>query len=330
MRYPVIPETTESLILAFVNYLFFIRNLSHSTCKSYTASLKSWFTLTGAPTLRFFNNGRLRSSFKAIKKLCPSKTGNRLPIHLWLLRKICASLYAGNADDIMFADMFTVAFFGFLRSAELTGHAFDEFQNYLTFANVSFHDSLGFVELSIDGSKTDVFREGTLIKLFRSSQTSVICPVKAMQRRFRTRPRAATGSTAVFTMRSGRPVSYKLFQEKLKATIRKLGYNPKEYSTHSFRIGAATTMAILGFPAHQIKAMGRWKSLAFQLYARLDDSTLRKISSLMAGADDFVSAVTSSKVGGGCSSLGMINTIESSVSIDDVLVSFATTADYCY
>ena len=76
--------------------------------------------------------------------------------------------------------------------------------------------------------------------------------------------------------------------------------------------------------------MGRWKSLAFQLYARLDDSTLRKISSIMAGADDFVSAVTSSKVGGGCSSLGMINTIESSVSIDDVLVSFATTADYCY
>ena len=109
-----------------------------------------------------------------------------------------------------------------------------------------------------------------------------------------------------------------MFQAKLKSVIKSLGYSSLGYSTHSFRIGAATTLAILGFPASHIKTLGRWKSLAYQLYTRLDDKTLSSASSMMANASSFNSAVSATKGG-----ISMFNTIEPQTNIDDILVSFS-------
>ena len=46
------------------------------------------------------------------------------------------------------------------------------------------------------------------------------------------------------------------------------GYDATHYKGHSFRIGAATTMAFNGVPDHVIKDMGGWSrdSKAFYLY----------------------------------------------------------------
>jgi hypothetical protein len=55
----------------------------------------------------------------------------------------------------------------------------------------------------------------------------------------------------------------------IKSALRIAGYNPGQYNTHSFRIGAATTAIMLGKTDDQIKQMGRWKSNTFQTYIRL-------------------------------------------------------------
>jgi hypothetical protein len=55
----------------------------------------------------------------------------------------------------------------------------------------------------------------------------------------------------------------------LKSALRLAGYNPGQYNTHSFRIGAATTAVMLGKTDDEIKQMGRWKSDTFQTYIRL-------------------------------------------------------------
>jgi hypothetical protein len=51
-------------------------------------------------------------------------------------------------------------------------------------------------------------------------------------------------------------------------TIRGLSSN--DYNAHSFRIGAATTAAMLGKNYDEIKYMGRWKSDSFKKYIRMD------------------------------------------------------------
>ena len=65
-----------------------------------------------------------------------------------------------------------------------------------------------------------------------------------------------------------RPLSYEDLTTALQNDLRAAGYDTTHYKGHSFRIGAATTMAFNGVPEHVIKDMGGWSrdSKAFYLY----------------------------------------------------------------
>ena len=53
---------------------------------------------------------------------------------------------------------------------------------------------------------------------------------------------------------------------------------PGNFSSHSFRIGAATVAARNGVPDHLIQTMGRWSSNAYQLYIRTPSESLTTLS----------------------------------------------------
>ena len=66
----------------------------------------------------------------------------------------------------------------------------------------------------------------------------------------------------------GEPLTSQHFSYKLKECIRLLGLPSSNCSSHSFRIGAATSAAMAGMSDEQIKNMGRWRSSAFKQYIR--------------------------------------------------------------
>lgn len=45
-----------------------------------------------------------------------------------------------------------------------------------------------------------------------------------------------------------------------------LSLPPAEFSTHSFRIGAATAAHGMGFSDEELQQLGRWDSFSFSLY----------------------------------------------------------------
>ena len=53
-------------------------------------------------------------------------------------------------------------------------------------------------------------------------------------------------------------------------------------SSHSLRIGAASTAAAMGCPKWLIQAMGRWTSDCFRRYIRINDTTIRRTSRILA------------------------------------------------
>lgn len=68
----------------------------------------------------------------------------------------------------------------------------------------------------------------------------------------------------------GKPVTYTFVSKNLQNTISFIGLNPALYKGHSFRIGAATHAAKLGFSENCIQKMGRWNSDAIRRYILLD------------------------------------------------------------
>ncbi len=73
----------------------------------------------------------------------------------------------------------------------------------------------------------------------------------------------------LFQMRDGTPVSYFFFNSRLTNAISFLGLDTKLYKSHSFTIGEATHVTMLGYSEDAIRKMGRWKSNALQHYVRL-------------------------------------------------------------
>lgn len=67
----------------------------------------------------------------------------------------------------------------------------------------------------------------------------------------------------------GLPISRQYFTQQLRLALAFCNLDLQSYNTHSFRIGAATTAASLGFSELQIQSMGRWNSSAFKKYIRI-------------------------------------------------------------
>ena len=162
-----------------------------------------------------------------------------------------------------------VGFFGFMRSGEFTAPEDGEFDPGLSFADIA----VGIQRYYPFRSKTDPFRLG--VTIFVGKTDSPFCPVStALAYMARRGPEEGL----LFRFHSGLPLSYSRLVAALQDVLGRAGYNPEEYTGHTFRIGAATTAVACGIPIDTIKTLGRWKSDACRLYVRLPREHLTEIS----------------------------------------------------
>ena len=71
----------------------------------------------------------------------------------------------------------------------------------------------------------------------------------------------------LFLLENGLPLTHLLVTDRLRAILLSAGL-PGDFSSHSFRIGAATSAARVGVPDHLIQVLGWWKSDAYKQYIR--------------------------------------------------------------
>ena len=238
-----------------------IHGYKPSTARSYTSAIAFQCKVLGCsdPTKHFLLGKLLEGMSKTSQT-----TALRLPITLEILNKIIPRLHLVCRDSYearLFGAAFTLAYHALLRVGELALSKGNSPNKIIQVQHISVQDSA--IKLFIKYSKTDQYGLGTTLAIPATSQVS--CPVMAMSKYLQIRP---NGPGPLFCHYSGKILTRYQFSSVLSKTLSLIGIDGKLYKSHSFRIGAATTMAQQGCSEQAIQASGRWKSNAFKCYIR--------------------------------------------------------------
>ena len=268
------PPTEHTLILFATHISTFS---SHSNVKLHLCAVKHQSIVQG-DHIPFRDYDRLYLLLRGIKRSQGRAYSmpKRLPITPSLLRIINQNLFNSSRlfeDKVMIWAAITTAFFGFLRISEYTAQRKTSFDpsSTLLLADITIRNDS--VKLHIKSSKTDPFRQGVTVRI--ESNNTILCPVNALRYYVANRSNKA-GPLFVFENGSF------LTRADINSILKDTTDGAANISSHSLRIGAASTAAAMGCPKYLIQGMGRWSSDCFRRYIRISDTTIRNASRAMA------------------------------------------------
>lgn len=272
--------------LAYWALTLMLRPVRYATLRQYISHVRSLHRELGFSD-NFKSFHMLERVLDGIKRTIGRADARpRLPITVEMLRGFRSLLDLSRLGDSMLWAAVTTAFFGLLRSGELTGRSHGDSDNslYPRVCDVTFdcYQELSFIVVHLRVSKSDPFRRGVDVPI--GATGTDVCPVSAMHHYLDLRARctAVEGGDPLFVNEAGHRLSYTDFVSAVKVMCRQLGINDSLYSGHSFRKGGASALAACGFPAHVIKAMGRWKSECYMLYISLPSMALASTAAVIA------------------------------------------------
>ena len=179
---------------------------------------------------------------------------------------------------LMYWSAFTFAFAGFLRVSEYTLK--DDYIHKLK--QLSYNKQNGSIialQYHLPHSKTDQYYNGSTIMM--AATDAVYCPVKAFVAYLNKRKQmkfSTSSEDVIFINASGAPVKPDFINLGLKYIVKLIGQNPENYSSHSFRSGAATEAFRANIPYERIKLLGRWRSDAVKAYIKPNNRDLLAVS----------------------------------------------------
>ena len=265
--------TDEWTLCLFATFL--ANAVQHSTIKVYLSAVRSMHIEQGFPD-PFINCLRLQRVLRGIKRTQGVFSSLRLPVTDDIMAVIFRALDLSTPDHCMFWAACNLAYFGFLRSAEFTVPNLASFSSaiHLGVADIAVDSGSmpSCLRVQIKASKTDPFRKGCYVHIGRG-----LFPLCAIQSLLAYLSLRGDGPGPLFIFRDGRPLSRTILTSWLRRILSAAGIEGN-FSSHSFRIGAATVAARNGIPDHQIQALGRWTSNAYLLYIRTPAESLSKLS----------------------------------------------------
>ena len=99
------------------------------------------------------------------------------------------------------------------------------------------------MKVNLKVSKTDPFRMGVTLIIGRSG--TEICPVSAMLKYI---SHKSSTDGPLCQLESSAPLTRNKFASLMRGLLATVGINPKHYASHSFRIGAATSVGAVNMP----------------------------------------------------------------------------------
>ena len=154
-------------------------------------------------------------------------------------------------------------FFGALRGTEYLSRGNKEKVTRRTCKRRNVVVKSCYMKLFIAASKTDQSFHGTTVRL--PALKSKFCPVKAMKKYLSTAGQTLQPHKPLFMLQNGQNATVSWLNRLLKKL---LPSSSGKFTTHSLRIGFATSAAAAGVSEHTIRAAGRWHGSSHLRYIK--------------------------------------------------------------
>jgi len=265
LNYTARKVATPSQVSEFIGWLS-LHGKAAATISSYVAGIAFWHRMLSIPdpTVGF----RIKKLLSALHRQ-QAATDKRLPISASILVKLIGGLSNVTVslyEVSLYRTVFIIAYFGFLRLGEIVADSGKRLAGGLRAQDVSVlrTGGQGVVVINLRHTKTSQYGPPQIVRL-QAVPGNPLCPVQAVRKYMAIRPQAAVSFFCHFDG------SY-LTRHQLQSTLRKattaIGLDSRYYTSHSFRIGAATSAAAAHLPYELIQQCGRWRSSAFKAYIR--------------------------------------------------------------
>jgi len=266
---PLTLPVSEETLTKFVLWLSCERKVSHATVSVYLAGIRQLHIQHGVSfpdsrpnILRMLLQGKKNSEI--VQK---NNTGTgRKPVTPDILKDLKSAITLHDlplVDKRLLWTVCTALFFGAFRASELLCRDTHSFDPGFALQRKDIICTGNTLQVIVKCPKEEKQGKNTTVTVHAAADTS-ICPVQAWMKWQALDPPADPEQPA-FRWSSGHPLTVQRFNSTLKLLA---GEKMPGISSHSFRIGAATTMGELGFSDDDIKAVGRWASPAFERYIR--------------------------------------------------------------
>ena len=267
----------ENTVLAFVHWLAFKRGSKASTIDTYLSGIRQLHVERGLPTDNI-RTDRVRTILKGLKNKNLAedrKEGveKRKPITtdiLLVLKGKLAEADMNGRDQRLVWTVSSILFHGAFRVHELLCKKQSSFDPDFTLlgrdVKLVTQGGREVLQLKIKAPKEQKVGKDVIVDVY--STDTELCPVRAFKKWSKFRGKEE--ELPLFRFSSGIPLTGKKFNEivrdRLKGEVEDI---EKLFSSHSFRAGAASMMAAIGYSDDDIKAVGRWSSRAFMEYIKL-------------------------------------------------------------
>lgn len=264
----------ESTTLIFIHWLVKDRGLKAGTINNYLAGIRQLHIAKGLPSpnirtatvnliLRGLQNKEASNNLRTAEQ-------TRQPITeatMLLLKKRLGDWEQRKTDQRLIWAVATNLFHGLFRVQELLCEKATEFDPAFTLltSNIHWepHDLPKSLQFQLKAPKEDRKCRSTIVDVY--SNDSPTCPVRAFTKWVQNIKHWPANQPA-FRWSDGSPLTASQFNKILKERLEGLSDSQRAFTSHCFRIGAASRLGALGHSDEDVKAMGRWSSRAFEEY----------------------------------------------------------------
>ncbi|KAI8516952.1 hypothetical protein Bbelb_055330 [Branchiostoma belcheri] len=255
------PPISTDLLTQFVGFLH-NKGFAASSISSKLSAISFVHKLLGIPdpSQSFVIHKLLHAARKS------TLPDGRRPITPNILKSLIdtlPSVLASTYDRQLYKTLFLFSFYSFARVSEVTVTSSSNHTLQLSHVKVQ-TAPVPSLSVTFHTYKHSAPGHHPTISIAAHPDSSY-CPVANFNQYLTLRGKCAG---CLFLYRSGRPVSSDYFSHILRTCVQHAHLDPRAYTAHSFRIGAATYAAQTGVSDPKLRALGRWSSGAYKKYIR--------------------------------------------------------------